>query len=172
MSTNFHSQIRATRLSETTHGVTGSALVTLMRKRNRLIHAGLLGGMAGFCLVPLCEAQGLSAGVPPIRVESEQVVVPVLVLDKKRVSRMRRMDPREYLNKATSGEADLLGDLAIRGLDIRDFHLFEDGQEQQLTSSQFESESGVSSHVRDNLGDHAETVGTGGGIWTTSKNER
>ncbi len=137
-------------------------------KAKLLIYAGFLGGMGAFCIGPLCAAQAPGGGAPPIRVESDQVVVPVLVLDKNRVNRLNRMDPAEYANKATSKNADLLYDLAIRGLDIKDFHLFEDGQEQQLRSVLFETDSGVDSHVHDNLDYHMEIVGIGGGIWTVS----
>src|SRR5579859_8295511 len=54
-------------------------LPTLMRKKKRPISVVFLGGIAAFCLAPLCEAQVPSGGAPPIRVESDQVVVPVLV---------------------------------------------------------------------------------------------
>jgi hypothetical protein len=142
-----------------------------LARKSFLIHAGLLGGMGAFCIAPLCAAQVPTGGAPPIRVESDQVIVPVLVLDKKRVNRLKRMDPTEYVNAARSKNSDFLDDLAIRGLDIKDFHLFEDGQEQQLRSVLFETESGVHSHVHDNLGDHTETVGIGGGIWTVTQDK-
>lgn len=144
-------------------------LLTLMRKKKRPISVLFLSGIAACCLAPLCDAQVPSGGAPPIRVESDQVVVPVLVLDKKRVNRIKQTDPREYVNKVTSGKADRLDDLVIRGLDAKDFHLFEDGQEQQLRSALFETESSVLSHVHDNLGDHTETAGIAGGIWTISR---
>jgi len=51
----------------------------------------------------------------------------------------------------------------VQGLTAKDFHLFEDGQEQAVQS--VKREPPAFQVVRDNLGKHPETIGSGGGRW-------
>jgi len=68
----------------------------------------------------------------PIRVESREVVVPVLVLDGKRVKQVQHMDPGKYVMDVTQEDDRLLSDVAVSDLRANDFRVFEDGKEQQI----------------------------------------
>jgi hypothetical protein len=94
----------------------------------------------------------------PIRVESNQVLVPVVVLDDKLYSRLKKAQLEGHQRSA-----QLLDSLAIRGLSTKDFHLFEDGQQQTVQS--VAPEAPGFAMVRDNFGKHPETTGSGGGRW-------
>lgn len=89
---------------------------------------------------PAAFAQG--GNIEPIRVGSEQVVVPVYVADKERRS------------------------VATAKLGMNDFHLLEDGQEQRIQTLAVEH-----MHiweVDDNLGRHIEYSNTPQGKWSTA----
>jgi hypothetical protein len=94
----------------------------------------------------------------PIRVESNQVLVPVVVLNDKLYSRLQKAQL-----EGRQRSAQLLDSLAIRGLSIKDFRLFEDGQQQ--TVQNVAPEAPGFSMVSDNFGKHPETIGSGGGRW-------
>lgn len=94
----------------------------------------------------------------PIRVESNQVLVPVIVLDDKLYSRLKKAQL-----EGRQRSAQVLDSLAVRGLSIKDFHLFEDGQQQTVQG--VASEAPGFAMVSDNFGKHPETTGSGGGRW-------
>jgi hypothetical protein len=94
----------------------------------------------------------------PIRVESNQVLVPVVVLDDKLYSHLKKAQLQGHQRSAR-----LLDSLAIRGLSTKDFRLFEDGQQQTVQS--VAPEAPGFAMVRDNFGKHPETTGSGGGRW-------
>jgi hypothetical protein len=77
-------------------------------------------------------AQNQPSGAPPIQVKSDEILVPVLVLDKKRIDAIHRMDLRSYANEVRAPNSRLLLDLAMTGLDAGEFHIFEDGKEQKI----------------------------------------
>jgi hypothetical protein len=112
-------------------------------------------------LVPLLTIAGVSCPLraqDPIRVESNQVLVPVVVLNDKLYTRLKKAQL-----DAHQRSAQLLDNLAIRDLSVKDFHLFEDGQQQTVQS--VAPEAPGFSMVRDNFGKHPETTGSGGGRW-------
>ncbi len=86
--------------------------------------------IAIYAFAPASQSQ--SGGALPIRVESNEVWVPVLVLDKKLVGRLHGMDPMSFLREAEDHDSHLLEDLAVSGLSAADFHIFEDGREQKI----------------------------------------
>jgi len=91
-----------------------------------------------FCLnlataAVFCEdAHAQGGGAPPIRVESNEVLIPVLVLDRKRLDAVRRMDLASYTAEANDPNSRLLLDLAVTGLTVDDFRVFDDGLEQKI----------------------------------------
>jgi len=68
----------------------------------------------------------------PIRVESSDVLIPVLVLDENRINRIRKMDPHMFEMETTSKNAQLLSDLAVSGLTAKDFQVLDDGKPQPI----------------------------------------
>ena len=95
----------------------------------------------------------------PIRVESNQVLVPVVVLNDKLYTRLKRAQL-----EGRQRSAEILDGLAIRGLSVKDFHLFEDGQQQAIQS--VAPEAPGFAMVSDNFGKHPQTIGSGGGRWS------
>jgi len=99
-------------------------------------------------LVPLLPIAAVSYPLraqDPIRVESNQVLVPVVVMNDKLYTRLKKAQL-----DAHQRSAQLLDNLAIRGLSVKDFHLFEDGQQQTVQS--VAPEAPGFSLVRDNFG--------------------
>jgi hypothetical protein len=86
--------------------------------------------MTTSCAFPGAQAQ--TEGGPPIRVESHEVLVPVLVVDKKRLQAVHQMDVQAYASAVDAPNSHLLVDLAVTGLAATHFHVFEDGKEQQV----------------------------------------
>jgi hypothetical protein len=126
-----------------------------MTKRNTLTKA-LLVGCAAFCsCAPVVFAQD------PIRVESNQVLVPAVVFDKQLYT---RLENKSALDDSNAPDPQLRESVVVRNLVAKDFHLFEDGMEQRIQSVTLERPAG--SIVRDNMGNHPELIGTGGGRWS------
>lgn len=113
------------------------------------------------CL-PLILASA-AAAQGSIRVESNQVLVPAVVFDKKLYTLIDKREHRRSLSYLTAHNPHFLDSIVIRGLVAQDFHLFEDSREQTIQSVKFEAP--AFSIVRDNLGRHPEMIGTGGGRW-------
>ena len=101
------------------------------RRTPRILHAFCfcVAAIGAFALASQSQSGG---GALPIRVESNVVWVPVLVLDKKRVGQMHNMDPMSFVREAEDHNSHLLEDLAVSGLSATDFHIFEDGREQKI----------------------------------------
>jgi hypothetical protein len=127
----------------------------------------LVGAVGALSLVrmPIGEAQEVSA--VPIRVESNQVVVPVVVLDQVKLRQLQRMDPVEFAKEAREKQLEFVRGIAVGGMTVEDFQLFEDGREENVRS--LVSEPQFQAHVKDNLGEHLEAIGVGGGIWSISE---
>lgn len=106
-----------------------------------------------------------AAAQDPIRVQSDEVLVPTVVLDKEVYAKLGKQQPhhRDSYAHLIAKNAKLWDDIAVRNLSVKDFHLFEDGQEQRIESVNFEPP--AFRVVQDNLGKHPEIVGTGGGVW-------
>jgi hypothetical protein len=144
-----------------------ASLATNKSKMNVAIVAIVAGAMA------LCTFAPPTAAQDAIRVDTNQVVVPVFVFDKDRLYRQLK-DPKDVENMfraLLAGDMklyDALGDgPVIRGLTTADFRLFDDGKEQSVQSVSYERS--LFWDVRDNAGHHTEYPGPGGGIWSTGE---
>ncbi len=88
------------------------------------------------CGVAVCgSAHGALAQagtLEPIRVESNDVLVPVTVVDKRRVDRLREIDSRRLFNEMNDGDLHAWEDLTVRDLAASNFQVYEDGQRQQI----------------------------------------
>ena len=102
----------------------------------------------------------------PIRVQSDQVLVPTVVFDQKLYSQLNKMKAhhRDYYSHIVAKNQKLWDNIAVKNLAAKDFHLYEDGQEQRIQSVR--QEPPAFRVVEDNLGKHPETIGSGGGIWS------
>ncbi|MFZ0584156.1 MAG: hypothetical protein WAN72_00395 [Candidatus Acidiferrales bacterium] len=131
---------------------------TTMIKRCGLLLPFFAGLVAIFGIAAITPAQG------PIRVESRQVLVPTVVFDKKLYTLIDKKSPKHSLSYLFAHDPHFWDSIAIRTLTAKDFHLYEDGQEQGILSVALEAP--IFSIVQDNLGEHPESIGTGGGRWT------
>ena len=88
--------------------------------------------VCGANLSSIAFAQDQPPSAPPIQVKTNEILVPVLVLDKKRIDAIHRMEIQEYINQVNAPNSHLLLDLAVTGLAAQQFHIFEDGKEQEI----------------------------------------
>lgn len=129
-------------------------------RRLRLTHLLWLIGITLCFLLPTTHAQ--TASPKPIYVETREVFVPVLVLDKTRIVYLQQMDPAEYADQVAENSLDF-EIVAVRDLLAKDFQLFVDGQEQKIQSVTPEFQ--LARPVKDSVGLSENFVGAGGGIW-------
>jgi VWFA-related protein len=119
-------------------------------------------------LVLLCisaEPVRVFAAQDPIRVQSDEVLVPTVVFDKEIYAQLNKMKPhrRDSYGHLVAKNEKLWDSIAVKDLTEKDFHLFEDGVEQKLQRVRLEPP--AFRVVEDNLGKHPEIVGSGGGVW-------
>jgi hypothetical protein len=106
-----------------------------------------------------------AAAQDPIRVQSNEVLVPTVVFDKELYAQLNKVKPHRRVSYGNleAKNAKLWDDIAVKNLMAKDFHLYEDGQEQTIQGVKLiPPEFRV---VADNLGKHPEIVGSGGGLW-------
>jgi hypothetical protein len=131
-------------------------------KMNVPIVAMVAGAIAFCTFAPAIPAQDA------IRVETNQILVQVFVLDKDYFDHLRN-DPETLFRAAMAGDlkaVDAITDrIVIRGLTTADFHLFDDGKEQIIQNVSYVRT--PYRDVRDNAGHHTEFVGSGGGKWSS-----
>lgn len=120
-----------------------------------------LAGVMGLCvLIPVALAQN------PIRVQSNQVLVPVVVIDKVRLRRELR-DGTSF-HATLPGEQDAIASgLLVHNLTSADFQILDDGKAQPIQN--VTEEPSLYWDVRDNRGHHTEYIGPGGGKWSTAE---
>jgi hypothetical protein len=122
----------------------------------------LLLSCASLCTAPAAIAQD------PIRVETKEVLVPVLVIDNRRHQDLRS-DPANLFKAIFAGNMQLaesiIEGIVIRDLIATDFRLFEDGQLQSVKNVSYQPS--LNRGIRDNRGLHSEYTGTGGGEWSS-----
>src|ERR1700747_2175997 len=127
-------------------------------KENARIFA-LVAGLSSLCsLGPVTFAQD------PIRVETNEVLVPVFVLDTKQVRLLLDGSALDLPYAILSGNGQLANKITdqfeIRGLTAADFSVFDDGKEQTIRSVTYEPS--LYWDVHDSLGIHTEYIGPGG----------
>src|SRR5277367_2249834 len=115
-----------------------------MLTRLRMTKLFAEGCLVVACLAPISFAQG------PIRVETDQVVVPTVVFDKKLYAHQQDLQSR------IEKDPHFWDTIAIRDLVASDFHLSEDGRDQTIVSVKLEAPTSV--RVEDNRGRHTEKV--------------
>ncbi len=114
------------------------------------------------CASTPAAAQTATGGA--LRVESKEVFVPVLVLDKKRVAEFQHMNRAAYWKQVLAADWRPVEQLAVPGLSAKNFRLWEDAQQASIDSVAIKGQSD-SPIVFDNLGGYREFVGPGGGTW-------
>ena len=101
-----------------------------------------------------------------IRVETNQVIVPVIVVDKERFRQVRK--DGSLFRAVLPGEADaIVSGVLILDLSAADFQILDDGRVQPIQN--VTEERGFYWDVRDNRGHHTEYIGPGGGKWSTAE---
>jgi hypothetical protein len=147
----------------------GKVVVT---KRNSIVRVLSLAGAILCVAAPFARSQ--TEDPFSIRVESNLVLVHTEVYDKDRMHEWTPADRRCTMgndimfNQLRPSEPYLpkeCEEVAIRGLSLSDFHVFEDGIEQEIESVRFEREAGIA--VRDNFGLHAEWSHTPRSKWSS-----
>lgn len=128
--------------------------VTGIAKRSTTIFSLIASALTFGPLAPVTLAQG------PIRVETNQVLVPVIVVDSERLHRVRRS-----LEAAHIESSAIPLDFTVHDLVSADFQLLDDGKAQPIQS--VTKEPFLSWAVVDNEGMHTEYIGPGGGKWST-----
>ena len=108
-------------------------------------------------------AQTNTAGT--IRVESKEVLVPVLVLDKQRVAQLLHMKSSAFWHQVNNGDFDCWPRLAVHNLSRNDFSVFQDGKQQRIESFTIKRQNDDPPILSDNLGKYREFLGIGGGTW-------
>ena len=126
-----------------------------MTKRGRRLLSFFAVSLAIFSVATIAAAQG------PIRVESRQVLVPTVAFDKKLYTLTGKNHHGHSLSYRIAHDPHFWDSIAIRTLTAKDFNLYEDGQVQRIESVSLEAPS--FSIVSDNLGQHPESIGMGGG---------
>lgn len=112
---------------------------------------------------PVAIAQDL------IRVETNQVLVPVIVLDK---DRWRLVWNAPNLLRAVKEnniklEEEIVESIVIHHLTSVDFQIFEDGKDQEVQNVTYEQSPYMG--FQDNKGYHTELLGEGGGKWSSAE---
>jgi hypothetical protein len=135
-------------------------MIPLPNKKSRMnvpMVAIVAAAIALCTFAPTTAAQDGDA----IRVETHQIVVPVLVWDKDRARRFNEHRPEDVRRDFAALEAGdtklvdaLMDEPMVLGLTIADFHLFDDGKEQIIQNVSYESN--LYWDVRDNRGHHTE----------------
>ncbi len=122
---------------------------------------------SGLTLPFLCLAffAGIAWAQDPIRVQTDEVLVPTVVYDKELYAKLNKMKPhhRDTAGHIMEKNEKLWDQIVVKNLTAKDFHLLEDGQEQRIQRVKLEPPG--FRVVQDSLGKHPETIGTGGGIW-------
>ena len=104
-----------------------------MKKRYPLVLAALVGCVNLYSAAPATIAQ------EPIRVQSNEVFIPVFVFDKGRVRvLMDTQDPQHLHQAILAGNSQLVDkiveEVVVRDLSAADFQILDDGKEQAIHS--------------------------------------
>jgi len=115
-------------------------------------------------MISISPFAGVTAAQDPMRVQPDEVLVPTVVFDKELYGQLKmkphRRDSYEHL---MAKDAKLWDEIVAKNLNAKNFHLYEDEQEQKIQRVKLEPP--AFRVVQDNLGKHPEIVGSGGGVW-------
>jgi hypothetical protein len=126
--------------------------------------AVMLVALAG--ALTLCSSASITLAQDPIRVQTNQVLVPVVVIDKERYRRVLR--DGSLFHAVLPGEVNAIASgVLVHDLTTADFHVLDDDKEQAVQN--VTEEPSLYWDVRDNRGHHTEYIGPGGGKWTTAE---
>jgi len=131
-------------------------LASIVLRTKKLAFLLLLGGTVLNIGAPVSLAQ--SEGPSAIRVETREVVVPVFVVDKSDIQMVEM--PWQFGSSHYQER-----DKEITGLSAKDFHVFEDGVEQQIQNVAVELPRVWV--VNDNVSRHIDSSCTPRGIWAS-----
>ena len=139
-----------------------SSIQRLVRSSVGAITLALVGVLS--CSSAPAVAQTNTAGT--IRIESKEVLVPVVVLDKQRVSELLHKKRSAFWHEVNNGDFGFWNHLVVRDLSRNDFAVLQDGEKQTIESFTLEKQN-QSPVLTDNVGKFREFVGVGGGTWAT-----
>jgi len=131
--------------------------LTGIAKRNVRILA-LMVATSSLCSLALAQDDS-------IRVQTNQVLVPVIVVDKKRFDQVGK-EGSIYTNLPGMVNA-VASSMLVHNLTAADFQVLDDGKEQAIQN--VAEETGLYWDVRDNIGHHTEYIGPGGGKWSSAE---
>lgn len=121
-----------------------------------------------FLLYVSTACSPITAAQDAIRVEANEVLVPVLVFDKHQ-DQVVSNDPKNLLRAVKEGDEKRVREIEdailIRDLTASNFQVFDDGNPQVIQNVVFQH--GGSRLFRDNGGYHDESFGEGGGKWSS-----
>ena len=123
--------------------------------------ARLIAIFGGFASIAAAQ----SANVGAIRVESDEVLVPVVIEDESAVSKLHKMNLRALEAEFSGNNFTRWEEVFVKDLSAADFQVLDDGQEQKVDRVSFDN-AGFTRAVWDNLGGYYQFVGIGGGTWS------
>jgi hypothetical protein len=132
------------------------------RRAKLLIPAGWLAAAILTALAPAAWAQ--AGGSTAIRVESNVVLIPVLVLDKGRAAALQGMDPYVFSAEMSKMDFSAWEGIGVSNLRAKDFEVQEDGADREIEGVRQVDEA-APPLLRDNVGQYRDYVGVGGGVW-------
>ncbi|MGH9718146.1 MAG: SgcJ/EcaC family oxidoreductase [Candidatus Acidiferrales bacterium] len=127
-------------------------------KRALWLASAIFGGFASI-------ASAQSANVGAIRVESNEVLVPVVIEDKSAVSKLHNMNPLALATEFGNYDFTRWEGIFVRNLSAADFQVLDNGKEQKIDRVSFDN-AGFTRDVRDNVGSYWQFIGIGGGTWS------
>jgi hypothetical protein len=101
-----------------------------------------------------------------IRSQTDETLVPVLVLDKSRALKFHHMQPDYWRNEVVASGYKMWENIAVANLRKEDFRLYEDGYEIKIQSVTPENENSEQ-YLATNSGRYWQAAGVGGGAWST-----
>ncbi len=115
-------------------------------------------------------ASAQSTNVGAIRVESNEVLVPVVIEDKSAVSKLHDMNPLVVARQFGNYDFTRWEAIFVRNLSAADFQVLDNGIEQKIDKVSFDN-AGFTRDVRDNVGSYWQFIGIGGGTWSFPAND-